>query len=79
MDLLKELRSELLHAVKQIETQIKNLPDDSSFEYDPAKDLIMRTKWRTLTNVIFIIECKQLKATTNILIHRGNHEHDSSN
>ncbi len=74
MSCLKELRSELLHAVKQIEVQIHNLPDENSLDYDISSEIIMRTKWKTLTNVIFIIECKQLKAKTNIIIHKGNHE-----
>jgi hypothetical protein len=76
---LKQLRKELKMVVGQIEKQIDQLPNEDSINYDPSEEVIMRTKLRTIENIVFIIECKQLKATTNILIHRGNHEQDNDN
>jgi hypothetical protein len=72
---LKQLRKELKMVVGQIEKQIDQLPNEDSINYDPSEEVIMRTKLRTIENIVFNIECKVMRLEgSNILIHKGNDE-----
>jgi hypothetical protein len=62
MEGLKELRKELKNAIEKIEDQMENLPSEESMDYDPSEFVIMATKMKVLENVVFIIECKIVRA-----------------
>ena len=62
MEGLKELRKELKNAIEKIEDQMENLPSEESMDYDPSEFVIMATKLNVLENVVFIIECKIVRA-----------------
>tara|TARA_R110002074_G_C12108086_1_gene625799 strand:- start:292 stop:519 length:228 start_codon:yes stop_codon:yes gene_type:complete len=72
---LKQLRKELKIAIGLIEKQIDQLPNEDSINYDPSEEVIMRTKLRTIGNIVFNIECKVMRLEgSNILIHKANDE-----
>tara|TARA_R110000737_G_scaffold318873_1_gene329854 strand:+ start:372 stop:599 length:228 start_codon:yes stop_codon:yes gene_type:complete len=62
MEGLKELRKELKRAMVDIQNQIDSLPSEESMDYDPSMFVIMATKLKVLENVVFIIECKVVRA-----------------
>lgn len=75
MEGLKQLRKELKIAIGLIEKQIDQLPNEDSINYDPSEEVIMRTKLRTIGNIVFNIECKVMRLEgSNILIHKANDE-----
>ena len=65
MEGLKELRKELKGTIERIEDQMGKLPSEESIDYDPSEFVIMATKKRVLENVVFIIECKVVRAERN--------------